>query len=53
MANEIEYEVGERIARLRINRPEAMNAIHPDLMAELSAAIRRADEDPAVHVLVL
>ena len=53
MANEIEYEVSERIAQLRINRPKAMNSIHPDLMAELSAAIRRADTDPEVHVLVL
>ena len=53
MANEIEYGVSERIAQLRINRPKAMNSIHPDLMAELSAAIRRADTDPEVHVLVL
>jgi len=53
MANEIEYEVSERIAQLRINRPKAMNSIHPDLMAELSAAIRRADTYPEVHVLVL
>jgi enoyl-CoA hydratase/carnithine racemase len=53
MANEIEYEVSDRIAQLRINRPKAMNSIHPDLMAELSAAIRRADTDPEVHVLVL
>jgi len=53
MANEIEYEVKERIAQLRINRSKAMNSIHPDLMAELSAAIRRADDDPEVHVLVL
>jgi enoyl-CoA hydratase/carnithine racemase len=53
MANEIEYEVSERIAQLRINRSKAMNSIHPDLMAELSAAIRRADDDPEVHVLVL
>jgi len=53
MANEIEYQASERIAQLQINRPGAMNSIHPDLMAELSAAIRRADDDPEVHVLVL
>jgi enoyl-CoA hydratase len=53
MADEIEYEVTERIAQLRINRSKAMNSIHPDLMAELSTAIRRADDDPEVHVLVL
>ena len=53
MASEIEYEVGERIARIQINRPKAMNSLNPALMAELSAAIRRADDDPEVHVLVL
>ncbi len=53
MTNEIEYEVSDRIAQLRINRPKAMNSIHPDLMEELSSAIRKADADPEVHVLVL
>jgi len=53
MANEIEYEARDRIAQLRINRPRAMNSIHPDLMAELSAAIRRADDDAEVNVLIL
>ena len=49
MTSEIEYEVSERIARIQINRPKAMNSIHPGLMAELSAAIRRADDDPEVQ----
>jgi enoyl-CoA hydratase/carnithine racemase len=53
MASEIKYEVSERIARIQINRPKAMNSLNPALMAELSAAIRRADDDPEVHVLVL
>ena len=53
MANEIEYEVSDRIARLQINRPKAMNSIHPGLMEELSSAIGQADADPDVHVLVL
>jgi enoyl-CoA hydratase len=53
MANEIEYEVKDRIAQLKINRPKAMNSINPDLMAKISAAIRRADADPEVNVLIL
>jgi enoyl-CoA hydratase len=50
---DVEYEVGERIARLTLNRPERGNALTPNLLAELGAAVERADLDPEVHVLVL
>jgi len=49
----VRYAVSERIARIRIARPRVMNAINPQVMAELSAALRRADADPEVHVVVL
>src|SRR5262249_23459944 len=32
------YEVKDRIARITINRPEAMNAMDPDVYADLSKA---------------
>lgn len=38
---------------LRLNRPEAMNALSMALRAELAAAVRAADADPAVKVIVL
>jgi enoyl-CoA hydratase len=50
---EVEYEVGERIARLTLNRPERGNALTPSLLTELAAAVEQADLDPEVHVLVL
>ncbi len=39
MANEIEYEVSDRIARLQINRPKSMNAIHPGLIGRFADQI--------------
>src|SRR3954452_4602254 len=49
----VEYAVDGRIARLTLNRPERGNGISPALVAELVAAVERADLDPAVHVLLL
>jgi enoyl-CoA hydratase len=47
------YEVADRIARITLNRPERGNGITRELIDELVACVRRADLDPAVHVLVL
>ncbi len=47
------YEVGDRIARITLNRPERGNGLTPTLIAELAACVERADLDPAVHVLLL
>ncbi|HUZ29989.1 MAG TPA: crotonase/enoyl-CoA hydratase family protein [Solirubrobacteraceae bacterium] len=50
---DVEYEAGERIARLTLNRPDRGNALTPNLLSELAAGVERADLDPEVHVLVL
>jgi enoyl-CoA hydratase len=47
------YDAVDGLARLTLNRPERGNAITPRLMAELVECVRRADLDPAVHVLLL
>jgi enoyl-CoA hydratase len=47
------YEAADGVARLTLNRPERGNAITPTLIAELVESVRRADLDPAVHVLLL
>jgi enoyl-CoA hydratase len=47
------YEVGDRIARITLDRPERGNGLTPRLIAELAACVERADLDPAVHVLLL
>ena len=53
MATEVLYEADQRIAHIQINRPDAMNSLNPPLMAALSNALRRADEDPSVSVIIL
>src|SRR5580693_8795788 len=47
------YAVGDRIARITLDRPERGNGLTPTLIAELAACVERADLDPAVHVLLL
>jgi enoyl-CoA hydratase len=47
------YERDGRIARLTLNRPDVFNAIDDEMPAALEAAVRRADADPHVHVIVL
>jgi enoyl-CoA hydratase len=49
----VRYEVSERVARITLDRPERGNAITPQMLRELVAAVERADLDPAVHVLLL
>lgn len=48
------YHTQDGIATITLNRPERMNAILPlATPKELEAAIREANADPAVHVIVL
>jgi enoyl-CoA hydratase len=54
MSDHLLYDVADRIAHIRINRPAAMNAISPPLMADLSALLKHADDDDDnVSVIVL
>lgn len=53
MTEELQYEVAEQIAHIRVNRPKALNAIHPRIMGPLSDLMRRADQDPDVQVIIL
>jgi enoyl-CoA hydratase len=49
----INYAASEGIARLTLNRPERLNAINGQLVADLRAAVVAANDDPAVKVLIL
>ena len=53
MWSTIEYDVAERIGRLRLNRPEVLNAIDPTMMREIGEALRLADLDDTVSAVVL
>ncbi|HSE04059.1 MAG TPA: enoyl-CoA hydratase-related protein [Methylomirabilota bacterium] len=46
-------EVADGVARLTLNRPEARNALNAALLADLEAALRRLEDDPAARVVVL
>jgi len=49
----IKYEKKDRIARITINRPEVMNALHPPANAELSAAWDDFAEDADCWVAIV
>lgn len=44
---------GGNIALLTMNRPEVRNAMNPELRRDLSDALREADADPDVQVVIL
>jgi len=47
------YETKEKVATIILNRPERKNAISPEMRAEIMAALRQAEEDSNVKVVVL
>mgnify|MGYP003693858579 CR=1 FL=1 len=50
---EIRYEVEDQIATLTFNRPEHRNPISVDMLGEVADAVRAAQQDDGVRVLVL
>lgn len=49
----VRYEVHEAVATITLQRPQALNAMTIDLMAELHEAVARVDGDVGVRALVL
>jgi methylglutaconyl-CoA hydratase len=47
------YSVEDGIVRLTLNRPDKRNALNEELIAELKEALRHADHDEDVRVVVL
>ncbi len=47
------YEAAEGVATLTLNRPERLNAIVPELIDELDAAVTRANADETVRAIRL
>jgi len=46
-------EIHDRVALLRLNRPEAMNALNTPLMLELMDALEKLDADAAIGAFVI
>ena len=53
MDEQVLLESGDGCARVTINRPDRRNAINPDVVSGLAAALARAEADPSVRVVVL
>jgi len=49
----VRYEVRNHKAYLTLNRPDRLNAITAGMARLLTELVDRANEDPAVHVVVL
>lgn len=46
-------EIDGPVALIRLNRPDALNALNHQITSELSAALDAFEADPAIHVIVL
>ena len=46
-------EIADHVALIRLNRPEALNALSGQLVSELAAAMKAADADAEVRTAVL
>jgi enoyl-CoA hydratase/carnithine racemase len=49
----VDTSVDGHVALCRLNRPEARNALSPELMEELASALERLDSDPEVRCIVI
>ena len=50
---ELLYEAADGIATITLNRPERLNAITLPMLTSLSRALRDADLDPQIRVVIL
>ena len=50
---DINYYKAEGIAKIAINRPEKLNAFRPLTIKEISEALKDAQEDPEIGVIIL
>jgi len=54
MAGNVETSVDDfHVALLRLNRPEARNALSPEMMEEIASELERLDPDPEVRCVVI
>ncbi len=49
----VSYTSGDRVATITLNRPERFNAINATMPDDIAAAFAHANNDDAVHVVVL
>lgn len=52
-ANEVLYDVTDRIATITLNRPERMNSIDDTMPINIAKAMAKAGSDPGVRAIIL
>ena len=53
MSDFVDTSVDDHVALLRLNRPEARNALSPEMMEEIASELERLDPDPEVRCIVI
>lgn len=53
MSNDTLYRTSGAIATITLNRPEKYNTLRPSLLEELDAALRAANNDDSIKVIIL
>jgi enoyl-CoA hydratase len=43
----------DRLARITLNRPDRLNALSPDLLAEFERALKELEDDPSARVIIV
>jgi enoyl-CoA hydratase/carnithine racemase len=51
--NFVEYSCADKIATITLNRPDKLNAVSDEVVAQLAAAFRRFDLDPEAEIAIL
>jgi enoyl-CoA hydratase/carnithine racemase len=51
--NFVEYSCADKIATITLNRPDKLNAVSDEVVAQLAAAFRRFDLDPQAEIAIL
>ncbi len=49
----VTLEQSGQLATIRLNRPEKLNAIDPDMLARIDAIVGRLDRDPTIRVVLV
>jgi methylglutaconyl-CoA hydratase len=49
----ISYSVSNRIALIKLNRPDKRNALHPDLVREFKSRLKDAEEDANISIVII
>jgi E-phenylitaconyl-CoA hydratase len=49
----VEYECGEHIATITLNRPDKLNAVNDDMVRQIAAALQRFDTDEEARIAIL